>query len=142
MHQERVPDETPNKEASLSQERFLADRVASIKANELDSEKLETRMATLLVKEMPQATLESFKDVWRRYVQEQLAGGRTFQEIWKSVVELDNSGREELGPDIPADEMYDRLNTAVRKILSDSPAAVEKVIRGVVLEFRPKRKTY
>lgn len=131
-------DGTP-KDVSLKQERTLADQIASVKAGELDPERLESRIAALLL-EKPKITFEAFKEIWRRHIQEQLGCGRTFQEVWKSVVELDNTGREGLGPDVPVEEMYDRLNTAVMQLTGKSPAAVEKIIREVALEFRPKRR--
>ena len=127
------------KEVILRQERTLADRVAIAKASELNPEKLEARISAILT-EKPQVTLEAFRELWRRHIQEQLARGRTFTEIWRSVVELDNTGRDGLGPDVPVDEMYDRLNTAVMQLTGKSPAAVEKIIREVALEFKPERR--
>lgn len=143
MNQERTTEvsateEGVPKEATLKQERNLADKVAGARASEFDPEKLEAKISTILL-EKPNVTFEAFKEIWRRHIQEQLTKGRAFPEIWKSVVEFDNTGREDLGPDVPVDEMYERLNTAVMQLKGESPAAVEKIIREVVLEFKPKR---
>lgn len=122
--------------ASLKQERSLADRIAGAKSATINPEELELRISSLFM-EKPAVTLEAFRNIWRNYIQNQLKS-RSFQEIWRSVVELDNTDREDLGPDIPADEMYDRLNKAVMEIKGNSPGAVSNIIREVVLEFRPK----
>ena len=134
-----IEEDTP-KEVSLTQERTIADQIAIIKTSELDPERLESRIVALLI-EKPKVTLELFKEIWRKHIQAQLKTGRTFPAIFKSVVELDNTGREGLGPDVPVEEMYDRLNTALMKINGDSPGAVEKIIREAVLEFKPARRT-
>lgn len=126
---------------SLDQKRILADQIASAKSTGLDPKQLDLRIIALLV-EKPEVTVEMFRETWRKYIQEQLkVKDRSFQDIWKSVVDLDLSNREGLGPDIPTDEMYDRLNKAVTQIKGDSPGAVSHIIREVVLEFRPKRRT-
>ncbi|MDO8482495.1 MAG: hypothetical protein Q7S86_01590 [bacterium] len=126
------------KEITLKQERSLADQIASVKSGEVNPERIESRIAALLL-EKPKVTLELFREVWRRYIQAQLGTGRTFQEIWKSVVDLDNAGREGLGPDVPVEEMYERLDKALMTLNGDSPGAVTRIIREVVLEFKPKR---
>lgn len=133
-----LQDNGESEKVSLDQKRILADQIASAKSTGLDPEQLELRIIALLV-EKPEVTLEMFREAWRKYIQEQLKD-RSFQDIWKSVVDLDLSNREGLGPDIPADEMYDRLNKAVMQIKGDSPGAVSHIIREVVLEFRPKKR--
>ena len=124
----------------LKHERTLADRIAGAKSSTIDPEELEKRIAAILT-EKPYVTFEAFRDLWRRHIREQLEAGRTFPQIWKSVVELDNTGREDLGSDIPVDQMYDRLSAAVMQLTKKSPAAVEKIIREVALEFRPQRNS-
>ena len=126
------------KEISLKQERSIADQVALIKVSEPDLEIIESRIVELLISK-PKITLELFKESWRKYIKEQLKLKRTLADIFKSVVDLDLSDRQGLGPDVPSEEMYDRLNKAMVKIKGDSPGAVATIIRGVVMEFRPER---
>ena len=122
---ERAPFETD----SMRRSRALLDKIVMIRSTDVDPmnrSESDARVEKLL-EENPESALALFKDLWKEYIQKQLAAGRTIKQM----------KRYEGGPaegDFPPNPIYGLLKQAVKKQRGGFEEAVERIVQDILDE--------
>ena len=129
MNGERPQEKVPLKLNPESRSRALLDRIVAIRSTDvdpMDRSESDARVEKLL-EENSESALALFTDMWREYIQKQLAEGRTIKQM----------KRYEGGPaegDFPPNPIYGLLKQAVKKQRGDDEEAVERIVQDILDE--------
>ncbi len=129
MNHERPQEKTSLKPDPVRRGRALLDRIVLIRDADVDPmgrSKSDARVEKLL-EENPESALALFTDMWREYIQKQLAEGRTIKQM----------KRYEGGPaegDFPHNPIYGLLKQAVKKQRGGVEEAVERIVQDILDE--------
>ena len=129
MNGEHPQEKAPLKPNPESRSRALLDRIVMIRSADsdpMDRSESDARVEKLL-EENPESALVLFKDLWKEYIQKQIAGGRTIKQM----------KRYEGGPaegDFPPDAIYGLLKQAVKKQRGGVEEAVERIVQDILDE--------
>jgi|SRR3989338_2327050 len=129
MNGEHPQEKAPLKPNHEGRSRALLDRIVMIRSADsdpMDRSESDARVEKLL-EENPESALVLFKDLWKEYIQKQIAGGRTIKQM----------KRYEGGPaegDFPPDAIYGLLKQAVKKQHADVEEAVERIVQDILDE--------
>ena len=129
MNEEAPQEKTSSQPDPVSRSRALLDRIVMIRSTDvdpMDRSESDARVEKLL-EENPESALALFTDMWREYIQKQLAEGRTIKQM----------KRYEGGPaegDFPPNPIYGLLKQAVKKKRGGFEEAVERIVQDILDE--------